>query len=95
MICDPIDELREACKAAGGQSAWAKANGVSPQYVSDVLRGKPPGDAILSALGIERVYRRVLTEEELPPNFAACCASPDISACDCVNKQHIRVLFAR
>lgn len=64
MICDPITELRNACKAAGGQSAWAKAHGVSPQYVSDVLRGKPPGDAILSALGIERVYRFILSEDQ-------------------------------
>jgi hypothetical protein len=34
-------------------------------------------------------------EEELPPNYAACCASTNIAACDCVNKQHIRVLFAK
>lgn len=58
-LVDPREELAKACAAAGGQSAWAKANGVSPQYVNDVLRhGKPAGDAILTALGIERVYRR-------------------------------------
>ena len=25
------------------------------------------------------------------PNFAACCSSTDVSVCDCVNKNHIRV----
>jgi len=34
-------------------------------------------------------------DDELPPNYAACCSSTDLNACDCVNKQHIRVLFAR
>lgn len=53
--------LSDACKAAGGQSAWAKANGVSDAYVSDVLRGRrDPGEAMTRALGFERViyYRR-------------------------------------
>lgn len=34
-------------------------------------------------------------DDELPPNFAACCNSTDLVACDCVNKQHIRVLFGK
>lgn len=34
-------------------------------------------------------------DDELPPNFAACCNSTDLAACDCVHKQHIRVLFAK
>lgn len=34
-------------------------------------------------------------DDELPPNYAACCSSTNLAACDCVNKQHIRVLFAR
>lgn len=33
--------------------------------------------------------------DELPPNFAACCNSTDLAACDCVEKMHIRVLFSR
>lgn len=60
-----IDEVRlilaEACRKAGSQVAWAKANGVSQAYVNDVLRLKrEPGDAILQGLGLERatVYDR-------------------------------------
>ena len=46
--------LRHRCDEAGGQSAWARANGVKRQYVSQVLAGKQrPGDAILRALGYE------------------------------------------
>lgn len=55
---DPRQELRAACDAAGSQKAWAAAHGLSAAYVSDVLRGKPPGDAILAALGLVRSYRR-------------------------------------
>lgn len=46
--------LRHRCEAAGSQSAWARANGVKRQYVSQVLAGKQrPGAAILRALGYE------------------------------------------
>lgn len=31
------DRLRQACKAAGGQAAFARSAGASPAYVSDVL----------------------------------------------------------
>lgn len=34
-----------------------------------------------------------MIEDELRPNYAACCASTDLRVCDCVNKLHIRVLF--
>lgn len=57
-----LHELRTACDEAGSQSAWAEAKAVSPAYVSDVLaKRREPGEAILSALGYERVvlYRRV------------------------------------
>ena len=48
--------LREACKAAGNQRAWAKANGVSDTYVSDCLAGRrEPGDSIARALGYKPV----------------------------------------
>lgn len=36
----------------------------------------------------------VIENEELPPNWAACCNTSRLDGCDCVNKQHIRVLFA-
>lgn len=56
---DPRAELEKACAAAGGQRPWGRIHGISPSYINKVLRdGKSPGDAILTALGIERVYRR-------------------------------------
>jgi DNA-binding transcriptional regulator YdaS (Cro superfamily) len=54
--------LRRQCDEAGGQAAWAKAVGVSPSYVSDVLVGRrEPGAGILRHLGLVRVvtYRKV------------------------------------
>lgn len=48
--------LHDECDAAGGQKAWADLNGVTPQYVCDVLQGRrKPGDAICRALGLRRV----------------------------------------
>lgn len=55
-----IERLRAACVAAGGQAAFAKANGMTASYVGDVLQGKrAPAERILAAIGIERliVYR--------------------------------------
>ena len=52
--------LRERCKAAGGQRAWAQAVGISEQYVSDVLNARrEPGESILRALGLAKVVRYV------------------------------------
>jgi DNA-binding transcriptional regulator YdaS (Cro superfamily) len=54
--------LRRECEKAGGQAAWAKAAGVSPAYVSDILHGRrEPGESILRALEMVKVvtYRRV------------------------------------
>lgn len=57
---DVCSRLTAACRAAGGQQAWAQRHGVSPQYVSDVLNArKDPGDAILRALGLRKVVRYV------------------------------------
>lgn len=43
-------------KCAGNQKAWAEKNGVSPQYVCDVLMGRrEPGESILNALGLRRL----------------------------------------
>ena len=45
--------LREACRKAGSQSAWAHAHGIRPQYVSAVLkRRQHPGPQIVRALGL-------------------------------------------
>lgn len=63
MLLDQVLALlRRRCEEAGGQAAWAKANRVSPAYVSDVLNGRrEPGWSILRPLGIERAvtYRKV------------------------------------
>ena len=54
-----IKLLRSACDRAGSQANWAKAHGIAPAYVNDVLNERrEPGDKILDALGIERTYRR-------------------------------------
>lgn len=58
---DILRMLLRECRRAGTQAEWAKAQGLSATYVSDVLKGRrAPGDSILSALGFERVvtYRR-------------------------------------
>jgi len=48
--------LREEVRKAGGATAWARKNGVSPQYVSDVLlNGKSMGPALARPLGFELV----------------------------------------
>ena len=53
---DPLAELRAVCDAAGSQRAWAAAHGLSVSYLSDVLlRRRPPGPAILRALGLRRI----------------------------------------
>lgn len=47
------NRLRSACDAAGGQAAWARDHGVSPQYVCDVLTGgREPGMALTTGLGL-------------------------------------------
>ena len=48
--------LRDACEAAGSQKAWAKANGLSITYVSDVLAGRrEPGKGIAQAFGFKPI----------------------------------------
>ena len=47
------ERLARAVKAAGGQKAWAAANGVSPQYVCDCLKGRREiGESIARPLGM-------------------------------------------
>lgn len=52
--------LMDACRKAGSQAKWARAHGLSPQTLSDVLNAKSqPSDALLAALGLRRVVRFV------------------------------------
>lgn len=56
--------LRDECKEAGGQEAWAKASGVSAAYVSDVLNGRrEPGDGICEPLGLRRLVTYIYDHE--------------------------------
>jgi hypothetical protein len=53
---DLRDLLRKACESAGSQQEWAKANGFSAPFVSDVLHGRRAiTDRIATALGYESV----------------------------------------
>jgi hypothetical protein len=55
---DLIAILRSACASAGGQQAWARSKGFSPQYVCDVLRGRRDvSEAMANALGFVREVR--------------------------------------
>ena len=46
--------VKEACSRCGGQNEWARLNGLSKSYVSDVINGRrDPGKAIADALGLE------------------------------------------
>ncbi|WP_426221509.1 hypothetical protein [Methylobacterium sp. NFXW15] len=60
-----VDRLRAACAGAGGQAAGGRQNGVSQQYVHDVLRGRrDPGDTVLRPLGLQRATVYVPREPE-------------------------------
>lgn len=63
MTTDDVRQLlRDKIAEAGTAKDWAHTANVSAPYVSDVLNGnREPGEAILSALGLERVvsYRSV------------------------------------
>lgn len=49
--------LLAECKAAGTRAKWASKNGVSAQYVTDVLKGRrAPGDRLLRGLGLQREF---------------------------------------
>jgi Na+-translocating ferredoxin:NAD+ oxidoreductase RNF subunit RnfB len=55
--------LRAACDAAGSQTAWARANGVSTAYVNDCLAGRREiGESIAKAMG----YQPVRMYKEMP-----------------------------
>lgn len=53
---DVIALLKKRCEEAGSQRAFAIDSEISPQYITDVLRGKrEPGAMILEALRLEKV----------------------------------------
>ena len=51
-----VEKLEREVDKAGGQRAWASANGLSAAYVNAVLHGRrEPADAICKALGLVRI----------------------------------------
>lgn len=55
------------CASVGSAKAWAIAQGVSPNYVSQVLKGRvPPGPKILEGLRLERIVTFVPVRDKDP-----------------------------
>lgn len=53
---EAIEALKAAIAAAGSAKAWAAAQGLSAQYVGEVLSGRrQPSDRVLGPLGLQRV----------------------------------------
>ena len=53
---DVVRLLRSEVNRAGGQTKWAKKNGIVPSAISMVLAGdRPPNKKIISALKLRRV----------------------------------------
>ena len=59
---DVIELLRRQVERAGSGAAWARRNGFSRAYISDLLTGKSGkseiGARLLDPLGLEVTYRR-------------------------------------
>jgi hypothetical protein len=53
--------LRTKIRASGSQKAIAEQAGVSEQYLSAVLSGKEPSQAILNVIGVRKTVKRVVT----------------------------------
>lgn len=67
--------LRKATHTAGSVAAWAKKAGVSRQYVSNILNeGTPPGEKVLSAMGLREVTSYEATKRRAPisPSVIDC-----------------------
>jgi hypothetical protein len=61
-IDEVLNLLASECGKSDSRTGWARANGLSPSYVGDVLaRRRDPGKGILQALGL----RRVVTYEKM------------------------------
>jgi DNA-binding phage protein len=56
---DVLQLLRREVAKAGGQSGWARKNGISQSMINKVLREKRPlTKRIIEALGLEIVYQQ-------------------------------------
>lgn len=63
---DVLELLAGKVQRAGGKEAWAKQIGTTRQMVSSVLaKSRPPSERMLTALGLERVARTVVTYRQI------------------------------
>jgi hypothetical protein len=53
--------LRAKVRAAKSQRAIAEQAGVSEQYLSSVLSGREPSQAVLNVIGVRKVVKRIVT----------------------------------
>lgn len=54
--CEPISMLEARLTPTFTQAALAEEIGISPQYLSEILRfKKPPSDLVLDFLGLEKI----------------------------------------
>lgn len=53
--------LRAKVRAAKSQRMIAEQAGVSEQYLSSVLSGREPSQAVLNVIGVRKVVKRVVT----------------------------------
>jgi hypothetical protein len=62
-----LQRLRQACREAGSQKAWAYSAGFSAAFVGDVLGGRRPiSDNILRCLGLQRAEVSYVTRQPEP-----------------------------
>ena len=53
---DVVAQLRKQANEAGSQKLLAEKMGVTPQYITDILKGRrEPGEAVLKPLGLRKV----------------------------------------
>ena len=79
---DVLGRLNRAVRNAGGESAFAQANGLTRQEVHEAMKGnRHPGPAMLAAVGVRRVVSYELTEAALATAEQACGQrTPDAKA---------------
>jgi len=76
-LAEVYRRLDGACRAAGSQSAFAAQAGVTPQFVSAVLRGhKAPSSGLLATLGLRQVTRFVVTKDVVYAQEGEALARP-------------------
>jgi len=61
---DVLDQLSKEIRAVGSQSEWARRNGLSQTYISQLLIGRRrPGPDVIRALKLERTIAFAQSED--------------------------------